>query len=145
MLHSHFPFSKTQNKVPREREAMVGRKKKAQGTNGGDQSSSSTSQGSTSDSSGYEQSRDIRIKENKERMQKLGIFDLSLKLKSHIAPRKRSSRDPSEKKAQTLPPPPGSPRRSSRSGHFFYFSHFFCLFSRKMKEKENFVFLGFVG
>ncbi|KAI4295606.1 hypothetical protein L6164_035632 [Bauhinia variegata] len=30
----------------------------------------------------YEQSRDLRIKENQERMQKLGLLDLSLKLKS---------------------------------------------------------------
>ncbi|KAM6559131.1 hypothetical protein CsatA_028370 [Cannabis sativa] len=68
-----------------------------------------------SDASGYEQSRDLRIKENKERMNKFGILHLSQKLKSEIAPRKRLSRHPSEtKKTQTLPSLSGSPRRSSR-------------------------------
>ncbi|PON53052.1 Zinc-finger domain of monoamine-oxidase A repressor R [Trema orientale] len=95
---------------------MAGRKKRARETNG-DQISAAAHESQpcgTSDAPGYEQSRDLRIKENKERMEKLGIPDLSLKLKSHSAPKKRFSRDPYEKKAQTLPRPDGSPRRSSR-------------------------------
>ncbi|KAL5708125.1 hypothetical protein ACHQM5_018953 [Ranunculus cassubicifolius] len=64
--------------------------------------------------SGYEQIREQRIKENMERMQKLGLFDLSSKLNSAISsckkPRtfqKRSS--PSSPLHSSLPP-----RRSSR-------------------------------
>lgn len=58
------------------------------------------------DFSGYEQIRDQRIKENMERMHKLGLLDLSLKLK-------QQNKKPQEKKKTThneLPPT----RRSSR-------------------------------
>ncbi|XP_042512010.1 cell division cycle-associated protein 7-like [Macadamia integrifolia] len=66
--------------------------------------------------SGYEQSRDKRIKENMERMQKLGILDLSLKLKSGLSSPKRNPRNSSERKMpQPSPLLPSAPsRRSSR-------------------------------
>ncbi|RDX92042.1 Cell division cycle-associated 7-like protein, partial [Mucuna pruriens] len=60
------------------------------------------------DSSCYEQARDQRIKENMERMHKLGLLDLSLKLK----PQKNN---PLPKKKKTAPEPTHEPqRRSSR-------------------------------
>ncbi|KAL6213528.1 hypothetical protein ACLB2K_012975 [Fragaria x ananassa] len=71
----------------------------------------------TAEVSDYEQIRDQRIKANKERMQKLGLFDLSQKLKSKPSAaskprRRRPQKDPSD---QTNPIPPLSPaRRSSR-------------------------------
>ncbi|KAL3833386.1 hypothetical protein ACJIZ3_008122 [Penstemon smallii] len=64
--------------------------------------------------SGYEQLREERIKGNAERMQKLGIFDLSRKLKSSI---KRTPNRPSNRKtprSQSLIPTSGPVRRSSR-------------------------------
>nr|DAD40559.1 TPA_asm: hypothetical protein HUJ06_014882 [Nelumbo nucifera] len=65
--------------------------------------------------SGYEQFRDQRIKENMQRMQKLGIIDLSLKLKAELPP-KRTPRNLSERKTPQRSPLPSSepPRRSSR-------------------------------
>ncbi|ESW28549.1 hypothetical protein PHAVU_003G296100 [Phaseolus vulgaris] len=60
------------------------------------------------DSASYEQARDQRIKDNMERMQKLGLFDLSLKLK-------RPKQKPLPKNKKTKPRPNHSPqRRSSR-------------------------------
>ncbi|KAK3002782.1 hypothetical protein RJ639_018340 [Escallonia herrerae] len=56
----------------------------------------------------YEQSRDQRIKENLQRMEKLGILDLSRQLKST---KKQPTRNPPKKRAA---PASGSPRRSSR-------------------------------
>ncbi|KAG6666366.1 uncharacterized protein LOC122306418 [Carya illinoinensis] len=53
----------------------------------------------------YEQSREERIKENRERMQKLGIFDLSLKINSVISTRR------TPKNRNTTPR--SSPARSS--------------------------------
>ncbi|GLT55223.1 hypothetical protein SLA2020_283640 [Shorea laevis] len=64
--------------------------------------------------SGYEDFRNQRIKENMERMQKLGIPDLSQKLKSKTASLKPTPRNPSQRKTQNPLPLPGSPRRSSR-------------------------------
>ncbi|XP_061373413.1 uncharacterized protein LOC133315767 [Gastrolobium bilobum] len=61
-----------------------------------------------SDFSHYEQIRDQRIKENMERMQKLGLLDLSLKLKHQ----KKNSHD--KKKMKALPPSQSPSRRSSR-------------------------------
>ncbi|KAL7231889.1 hypothetical protein ACSBR2_010006 [Camellia fascicularis] len=65
--------------------------------------------------SGYEQCREERIKENLQRMQKLGIMDLSLKLKSLKPIRKNNF---SNRKSPPCPSPlttPGGPlRRSSR-------------------------------
>ncbi|XP_028052953.1 cell division cycle-associated protein 7-like [Camellia sinensis] len=62
--------------------------------------------------SGYEQSRDQRIKENLQRMQKLGILDLSRQLNP---PSKRPKKNPSQKKP-SLPSsdPPRRPSPSSR-------------------------------
>ncbi|GLU02979.1 hypothetical protein SLE2022_202040 [Rubroshorea leprosula] len=62
----------------------------------------------------YEKVREKRIKENTERMQKLGIFDLSLKLKdqSRKIPRKISSS--TANKTKTPRPLSDPPRRSSR-------------------------------
>ncbi|KAF8406362.1 hypothetical protein HHK36_008449 [Tetracentron sinense] len=66
--------------------------------------------------SGYEQFRDQRIKENMQRMKKLGIIDLSLKLKSELLPTKRTPRSHSERRTPSRSPLPsfGPPRRSSR-------------------------------
>ncbi|XP_055805424.1 uncharacterized protein LOC129874198 [Solanum dulcamara] len=63
----------------------------------------------TQKNSEYEQLREKRIKENLERMQKLGIFEISLKLKPVRTPIAR-------KTPQRLSPlqPPGPTRRSSR-------------------------------
>lgn len=65
--------------------------------------------GNTQKNSEYEQLREKRIKENLERMQTLGIFDLSLKLKPVRTPIVH-------KTPQRLPPlqPSGPTRRSSR-------------------------------
>ncbi|XP_028765898.1 cell division cycle-associated 7-like protein [Neltuma alba] len=61
----------------------------------------------------YEQIRDQRIKENKERLQKLGLFDLSLKLKKpKTSPQKKSPRP--KKTTQNALTPSMPPRRSSR-------------------------------
>jgi len=69
------------------------------------------------DSSVYEQARNQRIKENMERMQKLGLFDLSLKLK-----RPKQNPRPKKKKKKTNHSPQ---RRSSRySSHFFLYTYF---------------------
>ncbi|CAN0927771.1 Cell division cycle-associated 7-like protein, partial [Linum grandiflorum] len=67
----------------------------------------------------YEDLREQRIKENKERLEKLGLLDLSLKLKS-TANKKSSKRNnaPSATttttKSRTIPSGSESPRRSSR-------------------------------
>jgi hypothetical protein len=62
----------------------------------------------------YEQTREERIKENLERMQKLGLMDLSLKLKACTAPPKRTPRtSPSSTKHPTPFLPRGPLRRSS--------------------------------
>ncbi|XP_043709586.1 cell division cycle-associated protein 7-like isoform X2 [Telopea speciosissima] len=68
------------------------------------------------DQEGYEQCRDKRIKENMERMQKLGILDLSLKLKSGLSSPKRTPRNTSERKTPHPSPLLSSApsRRSSR-------------------------------
>lgn len=70
----------------------------------------------TEAASDYEQLREQRIKENRERMQKLGIVDLSLKLKA-MAPTRRTPRSQSERKTPLKSPSlvPSEPvRRSSR-------------------------------
>ena len=70
------------------------------------------------ENSGYEQFREQRIKENMERMQKLGILDLSHNLKkSHTKPKPKpnlTTRNPSDKKTHDPLPLSGSPRRSTR-------------------------------
>ncbi|KAL5714437.1 hypothetical protein ACHQM5_016401 [Ranunculus cassubicifolius] len=66
--------------------------------------------------SGYEQCREKRIRENMERMQKLGLFDLSSKLNSEICSPKRSLRRIFQRKTSQSSPLDSSlpPRRSSR-------------------------------
>nr|POF23607.1 isoform 4 of cell division cycle-associated 7-like protein [Quercus suber] len=67
------------------------------------------------ENSGYEQFREQRIKENMERMQKLGILDLSQNLKkSHTKPKPKPKPNPLDKKSHNPLPPSGSPRRSTR-------------------------------
>ncbi|XP_023874595.2 uncharacterized protein LOC111987116 [Quercus suber] len=67
------------------------------------------------ENSGYEQFREQRIKENMERMQKLGILDLSQNLKkSHTKPKPKPKPNPLDKKTHNPLPPSGSPRRSTR-------------------------------
>ncbi|KAK4262244.1 hypothetical protein QN277_027826 [Acacia crassicarpa] len=64
----------------------------------------------------YEQSREQRIRENRERLEKLGIVDLSLKLKAQTSQR-RTRLDPSHCKTPQRPSAPkssGPLRRSSR-------------------------------
>ncbi|XP_059458036.1 uncharacterized protein LOC132187663 [Corylus avellana] len=61
----------------------------------------------------YEQSREERIKENRERMMKLGIFDLSLKVNSVIST-KRTARTRNTALRPSRTPPSGPARRSSR-------------------------------
>ena len=106
---------------------MAGRRKRPRATSAG-AGDGDGGGGATADASasGYEQSRDRRIRENKERMEKLGLLELSLKLSSDaIASRKnrpRSSGDASEKKKPPVQAPPGSPRRSSRFFHFLFVS-----------------------
>lgn len=67
----------------------------------------------------YEQSREKRIKENRERMQKLGILDLSLQFKAHKpSTTSRSRKQPPSSRSTPLNPSPlpcpGPVRRSSR-------------------------------
>ncbi|OVA12505.1 Zinc-finger domain of monoamine-oxidase A repressor R1 [Macleaya cordata] len=62
--------------------------------------------------SGYEQSREKRIKENIEKLQELGIVNLSLKLKSDLLLPSKST--PTKKPSQIIVTPQPS-RRSSRS------------------------------
>jgi len=69
------------------------------------------------DSSRYEQARNQRIKENMERMNKLGLFDLSLKLK-------RPKQNPLPKKKKAIQPNHSPQRRSSR--YAFHFSLYIC-------------------
>ncbi|KAL5557161.1 hypothetical protein UlMin_039397 [Ulmus minor] len=66
--------------------------------------------------SDYEQSREERIKQNFEKMQKLGIFDLSLKIKSNIHQNRPKKNRPSNKTPPTplILRPSGPSRRSSR-------------------------------
>lgn len=83
----------------------------------------------TQKASQYELSREQRIKENLERMQKLGILDLSLKLKSVIPSNtKRNPRNHNHNCSTTprpSPAPPSGPTR--RSSRLFYHSLSSCL------------------
>ncbi|KAG9440771.1 hypothetical protein H6P81_020936 [Aristolochia fimbriata] len=63
---------------------------------------------------GYEQLRDERIKDNLERMHKLGILDLSRQLKSEGQCRKRVHRNQNENRSPRVLSPAGPARRSSR-------------------------------
>lgn len=84
--------------------------------------------------SGYEQFRDQRIKENMERLQKLGILDLSRKLKPEL--KKRPKKDPSQKKPSSTSSDP--PRRSSRYSLFFFFPS--CLVPERKNEIGQYLF-----
>lgn len=65
--------------------------------------------------SDYELCREERIRENRERMQKLGIFDLSHKLTALKPSTNRASRRKAPQlRSPTLPSSPGPVRRSSR-------------------------------
>ncbi|KAL2906133.1 hypothetical protein RDABS01_004843 [Bienertia sinuspersici] len=64
--------------------------------------------------SGYEQTRELRIKENRERLQKLGIFDLSHQLKSVVST-KRTPKAKFERKTPLKSPSLTSPTPSRRS------------------------------
>ncbi|KAE9613578.1 hypothetical protein Lal_00016095 [Lupinus albus] len=87
------------------------------------------------DTSGYEQIREQRIRENKERMHKLGLLGLSLHLK------KQNEKPPSDKKRKTtlhsasLPPQ----RRSSRLSTLepVNYSDFFGKVKRESSIKEE--------
>ncbi|GLU13637.1 hypothetical protein SLE2022_302620 [Rubroshorea leprosula] len=68
----------------------------------------------TSKISLYEQSREERIKENLQRMQKLGIMDLSHKLNSLLPSKLTRKKNPSSTSYSCPLPPPGPVRRSSR-------------------------------
>ncbi|KAF3435675.1 hypothetical protein FNV43_RR22766 [Rhamnella rubrinervis] len=92
---------------------MAGRRKRVAGTTG-ETTVKGSERDETTRTSGYQQFRQQRIKENQERMLKLGIVDLSLKLKSQVASGKRISRKPSETKPINQPTGSHSPRRSSR-------------------------------
>ncbi|XP_010548388.1 PREDICTED: uncharacterized protein LOC104819826 [Tarenaya hassleriana] len=74
--------------------------------------------GETGSVSRYEQCREERIKENLQRMQSLGILDLSLKLRSETRPAKRpfGNSDSGRKSTRGCPPVQlsGPTRRSSR-------------------------------
>ncbi|GAB2227312.1 hypothetical protein Droror1_Dr00009128 [Drosera rotundifolia] len=69
------------------------------------------------EASQYEQSREQRIKENLERMKKLGIMDLSLKFKADSLSKRKNGRSQSLEKrtpAKVALPSSGPTRRSSR-------------------------------
>lgn len=113
------PFSESPFISTPRRPKMVGRRGRGRGNSKeSDGEEMGAGENGIAGVPGYEQIRDQRIKENKERMQKLGILDLSQQLKSRAAPPKRSRlvKDTSDQtKTQNPMPNPGSPpRRSSR-------------------------------
>ena len=93
--------------------------------------------------SDYEQLREERIKENLERMQKLGIFDLSLKFKSVKPTRKNTI----TKTPRSLSPlrRPGPVRRSSRYNLLTHFTPFYCSIDRFLMLLNRFQTLNFMG
>ncbi|CAL9026944.1 unnamed protein product [Prunus brigantina] len=92
------------------------RKKSVASANPNNRSNNEQTQTSqTQNKSQYEQSREERIKENLERMKKLGIVDISLQLKSNFQPKRTAPKTFSNR--STTPSPfrePGRLRRSSR-------------------------------
>ncbi|KAK1586680.1 hypothetical protein Q3G72_005041 [Acer saccharum] len=62
----------------------------------------------------YEQSREERIKDNLQRLQKLGILDISDKLKSSVRPKRTPKNSPSDSQGSTSLLQSGPRRRSSR-------------------------------
>ncbi|GFY80455.1 zinc-finger domain of monoamine-oxidase A repressor R1 [Actinidia rufa] len=85
--------------------------------------------------SDYEQLREERIKENLERMQKLGIFDLSLKFKSMKPIRKNTI--PKTPRSLSPLPCPGPVRRSSRLQNATPVSYFEVKFTKKDTALEG--------
>ncbi|KAG7035224.1 hypothetical protein SDJN02_02019, partial [Cucurbita argyrosperma subsp. argyrosperma] len=87
----------------------------------------------------YEQSRELRIRENLERMQKLGIFDLSLKLKSSAPSRKnrRRSLNPKASPPSFNLPQAGPVRRSSRLQNVTPVTYSELRVERKSKFSED--------
>jgi hypothetical protein len=86
----------------------------------------------------YEISREERIRENRERMEKLGIFDISLSLK--LKPNPPSRRTPSNPKSPISINPSAPSRRSSR---FFNFTSIFAVKIQSfmyLPKKYNFFF-----
>lgn len=83
---------------------MVSKKTRRRHGNGGIEEGKENDEGRVAE---YEQSREQRIKENLQRMQKLGILDLSRNLKPPPKPKTIRPQKP-------LPSSSGSPRRSSR-------------------------------
>lgn len=94
----------------------------------------------------YEQSREQRIRENRERMEKLGIMDLSLKVKSQLSHRRTRLGPPDCKTPPHLQRPssvrPSGPlRRSSRLSYHasllfhlhWYYSSIFLWFLIEMR------------
>ncbi|KAI3702467.1 hypothetical protein L6452_28205 [Arctium lappa] len=79
-------------------------KKKRRVENGGNGPEKENDEGEVAE---YEQSREQRIKENLQRMHKLGILELSRNLKPPPKPK-------TVRPYKRVPPLPGSPRRSSR-------------------------------
>ncbi|CAL9022145.1 unnamed protein product [Prunus brigantina] len=109
---------------------MVVQRNRDQGTSEMN-SGEGTVENGTAGVSGYEQFRDQRIKENKERLQKLGILDLALKLKPKAATPKRSQ---SQRDSSVQTKIHKSPRRSSRLKTVAPVSY---VEIRKPKEKEE--------
>ncbi|BBH09499.1 hypothetical protein Prudu_022011 [Prunus dulcis] len=109
---------------------MVVQRNRDQGTSEMN-SGEGTVENGTAGVSGYEQFRDQRIKENNERLQKLGILDLALKLKPKAATPKRSQ---SQRDSSVQTKIHKSPRRSSRLKTVAPVSY---VEIRKPKEKES--------
>ncbi|CAI0446936.1 unnamed protein product [Linum tenue] len=136
-FHSFTYFDRS--KVGAEKEMVSTRRRRArsvaiaaeEGSDGGSPSSESIPV------SGYEELRDQRIKENKERMEKLGLLNLSLKLKaSNRNPRNVSS------DAKSARPPPSdsqSQRRSSRLKTLAPVSYAETVVDRKKRESSKVV------
>ncbi|XP_059434671.1 uncharacterized protein LOC132167677 isoform X2 [Corylus avellana] len=111
-------------------------RKRARDTNEQDNNGESTGN-PTGEASGYENFRNQRIKENMERMQKLGIPDLSQKLKSKTAPPKPTPKNPTQRKTQNPLPLPDSPRRSSRLKSLTPVSYSEIRDKKKRNSSEN--------
>ncbi|CAI9265514.1 unnamed protein product [Lactuca saligna] len=90
-------------------------------------------------SSDYEKCREQRIKENLERMQKLGIHDLSLKLKSMKPNTHRRNNKPYKTPNRCISPSPSSvpSRRSSRLQNTPIVSYTEVDLSKKPKDDTN--------
>ncbi|KAJ9564246.1 hypothetical protein OSB04_000212 [Centaurea solstitialis] len=96
---------------------------------------------SSSSSSDYEKCREERIKQNLERMQKLGIYDLSLKMRS-IKPnafRKKNNNNENKTPNRCFPPLPSSvpTRRSSRLQNTPAVSYTEAVMSKKGKGEND--------